>query len=348
MRAVVASARVVVLAATASGCATTPYPANWAAVDTPGEAHECKDIVGAFSQLGHESQQGLIGKAQDHAARLASMLFPALPPTPVTHVSLKLSATRPSIEAWVDEELLVRAELRADELRCEAGAWRLEGTWTAGGGGPGLAIPAVGATRSVREFRLASDGALIVKESERIAGIVALVPLYASMQSWLRFPVAIRAERAVGPNAPRGVLAPDSPYARLLPPDALRAVGRREQHRVSEQCLTQALARTGPDGTESEKALPAVSDAGHGSRLAGKPVQAFLFQSSEGARPVLRRQWLDRAGGHVPSTKTSRLLKPHWLDPRVAERTVSCLLDAGYVWDLASAPVETRFDYRDP
>lgn len=342
MRAVFASLSAGLMAATLAGCATTPYPANWAAVDTPSEARACKDIVGAFSPYGRRSREGLIGKAQERGALLASMLLPAMQPTPVTHVSLRLSATDPSIEAWVGEELLVRAVPRAGELRCEAGAWRFEGVWSYAGSGVGLAIPAAGATRTVREFQLGRDGALIVKEIERVAGVVVLVPVYGSTQSWVRFPVATRAEREQGPNAPHGVLAPDTPYARLLPPDAIRAAGRSEQQRVSLQCFKDALAHAG--GPDARRAPGALRDA----RLAGKPVQAFLYQARDGAVPTLRTQWLDRASGHVPSTKTARLAKPHWLDPHIAERTVSCLLDAGYVWDMASAPAQSRFDYLDP
>ena len=217
------------------------------------------------------------------------------------------------------------------------------------------ALGIAGATRAVREFRLARDGALIVNETERIAGVVALVPLYASTQSWFRFPAVTHAERQQGPNAPHGVLAPDTPYARLLPPDAIRAAGRDEQHRVSAQCLKEALAHPGAQGAQwqaatlgSEGRRAGAPDALGAARLAGKPVQAFLFQSHDGAPPTLRTQWLDRASGHVPSTKTSRLAKPHWLDPSIAQRAVSCLLDAGYVWDMASAPAQSRFEYLDP
>ncbi len=345
MRTVVAWALVTSLLATLSACTTTPYPASWAAVDTPPAAAQCKEIVGAFSQFGRETHEGLIGKARVSNARLASILFPALQPSPITHVAVRFSAANPGAVAWVGEETLARWEPRADELRCEGGVWRLDEGWSTGGSGAGLAIPAFGAAKAAREFRLASDGALIVKETERVAGVVALVPFTFSNQSWFRFPAATPVERVAGPTAPQGVLAIDSPYARLVPPAAIRQAGRGEQHRVSEQCLKASLAQAGHSGQLEHGAARA--EVGDGARLAGRPVQAFLFQDREGALPHLRRQWLDRDRGHVLSTKTSRLLKPHWLDPRIAERTVLCMLDAGYVWETMNAPPETRFDDRD-
>lgn len=50
------------MGATLSGCAATPYPANRAAVDTPGEERERGGVASAFSQRGRNSRERLIGR----------------------------------------------------------------------------------------------------------------------------------------------------------------------------------------------------------------------------------------------------------------------------------------------
>jgi len=165
-----------------------------------------------------------------------------------------------------------------------------------------------------RLYSQAADGALIVEETRHTAGVILLIPASFREKEWYRFPPAGTLAAGNAPQAPGGVLQPGAGYNRLLPPGSL---DRNESGNTMDTCLDFAYPGMG-DLTPAERAL-----------LTGRSTQAFLYQFYPGGKPFLNTEWMNRKQGYVPSTRKSRLQKPHWLLPAVSDRYVLCLLDTG-------------------
>jgi hypothetical protein len=314
------------------GCSTTPYPPDWAPVDTR-PATDCAPIAGTFSQRGET--QGRKGAFWDRktaasASRLSSLLGLSREAVGTTRVTVNLSAAVPRLTFWVGSEQLLSRNLTPDELRCEAGVWRLDLDWLPWRSS-GILLDIGGTFVSLR-LRQAVDGSLIVEKTEKMVGTAILLPVYASEQDWHRFPPESEVEKNPGPNAPHGVLARESGHARLLPPSTQK--DWRDNPKSQDRCLKSAIE-------QFKRQVGDLAPADR-ARFGGRSTQAFLAQWSKGAAPYARTEWLDRTRGHTPTTYGALLRKPHWLDPAVSDRYVLCLLDAGYVWDDVAGNMEVR------
>ncbi len=306
-----------------AGCSTTTeYPGDWARTD-PQPAVTCTPIDATFSNHGQKTN----GEKPFYRSSLGEILLPALPQAGITHVSVRLAADSPSVTAWAGSDLYETRAIPPDALQCKEGVWMLQNDATdwqmmSDPGMVGLMLASALAYDFERLYSQATDGALIVEETRHTAGVIFLVPSSFKEKEWYRFPPAGTPAEDNAPSAPGGVLQPGAGHTRLLPPGRL---DRKESGKTMNTCLDFSSTEM-DDLTPAERAL-----------LAGRSTQAFLYQLYPGGKPFLNDEWMNRKQGYVPSTRNSRLQKPHWLQPAVSDRYVLCLLDAGYTWeDIAS------------
>lgn len=317
----------------AYGCAfSVEYPEDWAQIASPPTAQACAPIEADYAQHGTTGQN--TGPFWDRAVEMRTSLLSELigidvqPSNAVTHVSMRLSDSDPGLHAWIGKELLVAHDFAADELSCESGLWRLD-LDTNFAGGRSLTPDVVGRFTRMYLYQ-AEDDSLAIKKIDKMVGVVFLLPFYARDQDWHRFLPATEREKQPAANAPHGVIPPGSPYARLLPPPNLKH--RDDNTRMQNSCLREAKRYF--------DAIGGTLTADETARLQGRDTQAFLAQNSSSGNPYTRFEWLDRARGHTPSTRSAVLRKPHWLDTNIADRYVLCLYDAGYIWQDVTRSAE--------
>lgn len=308
------------------GCSTkVNYPSEWAHLKTQSNPKDCATILGRYSQHGVAVvTQGPFWNFTDglEPSLLSHILgLDAYPPDAFTHVELNLSDTDPGLSLWVGSELFVSRSFKKDELRCEAGSWRLEldrSLWRSSG------ISDVVSTVNSLLIQNADDGSLVISKSEKMVGavIALLLPVYIHEQDWHRFPPATEAELHPEPNAPHGVLSGERMFTRLIPPATQK--NRYDNYEQQKSCLHDASAQF----NQQRQLTPDEQ-----LRLEGRTTQAFLYQTDKSSDAVPYTEYIDRSMGYIPSTLNARLRKPNWLDPGVADRYVLCLLDAGYVWE---------------
>ena len=303
------------------------YPEEWEAVPASDSASGCEPIIDQFEQMGTAALwKGPFWDAstEEKPATLTSLTDNIVVPyDAVTHVSLNLSAEKPSMAFWMNKELLRTHNFQPGELDCESGFWKIEQKLQA--------LPSsgifldLGATFSNLLLKKLTDGAIIISRKEVTVGTAMLLPLYLRGQTWYRFPPYKKRTEGPDPNAPYGAISDESKFLRLLPPPTQK--NRNDNYEAQKRCLKSAQDQFHEQGdtltTEAQK------------RLAGKSTQAFLYQKQKNADPFFTVEYINRAIGWTPSTRHAQLRKPHWLHPDISDRYVLCLLDAGYVWEEA-------------
>lgn len=300
-----------------AGCATSPYPADWAP-PLHGTGTDCAGVPGRFENIGRWDNGDPIA--------MAHLLFPVQLSEPgmlnyerfaVTSVSIAFrDETTLDIEAWVRDELLFERQLAGEEFECLQGQLALHtSSW---GLNSVMFLPVVYRTSVEHLLSRAEDGALIVENHELSGGAVAVVPIGAKARYWFRFEPspAARAPADVA-RLPRGVRAQSTPAQVLRPPDD---APDWSGHGRAKECLKQAS-----DDSET----PVLADA---SLLKGRSTQAFVLQNIDG---VLVPNGIVRGRDWLPATHELRVEKQHREPPELTDRYVLCLLAKGYRWDDA-------------
>ena len=287
---------------------------------------ECAPIVGQFEQQGIAAVTK--GPFWDRTTAVVPTLFShemginASPPAAVSHLSVNFSVKDPGVTLWVNDELFLTHNFTPDELTCEEGLWRLELDWKLMGSS-GIFLDG-GVSLTSLFVQQAADESVIIRSVDKHMGTVLLVlPFYIQEKEWRRFPLYTAVQEKLEPNSPHGVLSDEKTFARLLPPPTQKSSKENEEKQA--QCLKLAfeqLEQLGGDLAPDER-----------TRITGRSTQAFLVQWDKKSNAYPRTEYIDRTIGHTPTTLSTQLRKPHWLDPSVSDRYVLCLLEAGYVWE---------------